>query len=562
MAIGAFTFVLHSHLPYCRRAGRWPHGEEWIHEAASETYLPLLDQLFRLRGARVPVRLTLGLTPVLVEQLADPLVIANLEDFLHERLDLAEADVRRFERAGEPHLAAVATWYQDRFTHLLRLLTDEFGGQLIAAFKELEDAGLIEIATSAATHGYLPLMERDSTVWAQVAMGVRTHQRHFGRSPRSFWLPECAYRPTFRKDGPAGPYVKPGLHWFLGQHGVRVFFVETHTIEGGTPVGKAMGDAIGPYGAIPRRYVVPPPEYVPPTMRTTYLPYWVEQADVAALGRNNRTGLQVWSAQHGYPGDFLYREFHKRDGLSGLYYWRVTGADVDLGAKQLWDPAAAFAQAQAHADHFAGLVEDLLRAFYGEHGRFGVVAAAYDTELFGHWWFEGIDWLAGVLERLARNPNVRLTTAAAHVAEHPPEDVLVLPESSWGQGGGHFTWLNADTRWMWPVIHRLELQMEALAERYARATGGVRLVVNQIAREALLAQSSDWPFLITTGQARDYAMDRFETHVERFDRLVALLDHPERLGEALRLADEYWELDKVFPDIDVQLFARREPPVE
>jgi 1,4-alpha-glucan branching enzyme len=191
-----------------------------------------------------------------------------------------------------------------------------------------------------------------------------------------------------------------------------------------------------------------------------------------------------------------------------------------------------------------------------------VVAAAYDTELFGHWWFEGIDWLAGVLERLARNPNVRLTTAAAHVAEHPPEDVLVLPESSWGQGGGHFTWLNADTRWMWPVIHRLELQMEALAERYARATGGVRLVVNQIAREALLAQSSDWPFLITTGQARDYAMDRFETHVERFDRLVALLDHPERLGEALRLADEYWELDKVFPDIDVQLFARREPPVE
>ncbi len=562
MAIGAFTFVLHSHLPYCRRAGRWPHGEEWIHEAASETYLPLLDQLFRLRAAGVPARLTISLTPVLVEQLADPLVIANLEDFLRERRDLAEADIRRFERVGEPHFAAVATWYRDRFTHLLRLLTDEFGGRLVAAFKELEDAGLIEIATSAATHGYLPLMERDSTVWAQVAMGVRTHRRHFGRAPRSFWLPECAYRPTFQKEGPAGPYLKPGLHWFLAQHDVRVFFVETHTIEGGTPVGKAMGDAIGPYGAIPKRYVVPPPEYVPPTMRTTYLPYWVEQPEVAVLGRNSRTGLQVWSAQHGYPGDFAYREFHKRDGLSGLHYWRVTGADVDLGAKQPWDPTAAFAQAQAHADHFAGLVEDLLRAFHAEHGRFGVIAAAYDTELFGHWWFEGVDWLAGVLERLARNPSVQLTTAAAHVAEHPPEDVLVLPESSWGQGGGHFTWLNADTRWMWPVIHRLELQMEALAERYAHATGELRAVLNQIAREALLAQASDWPFLITTGQARDYAMERFENHVERFDRLVALLDRPERLGEARRLADEYWELDKVFPDIDLQLFARREPPVE
>ena len=532
MAVGAFTFVLHSHLPYCRRAGRWPHGEEWIHEAASETYLPLLDQLFRLRAAGVPARLTISLTPVLVEQLADPLVIANLADFLRERRDLAAADVGRFERAGEPHFAAVAAWYRDRFTHLLRLLTDEFGGHLIAAFKELEDTGLIEIATSAATHGYLPLMERDSTIWAQVAVGVRTHRRHFGRAPRSFWLPECAYRPTFQKDGPAGPYVKPGLHWFLAQHGVRIFFVETHAIEGGMPVGKAMGDAIGPYSAIPKRYVVPPPEYVPPTMRTTYLPYWVEQPEIVALGRNNRTGLQVWSAQHGYPGDFLYREFHKRDGLSGLHYWRVTGADVDLGAKQPWDPTAAFAQAQVHADHFVGLVEDLLRAFYTEHGRFGVIAAAYDTELFGHWWFEGVDWLVGVLERLARNPSVQLTKAATHAAEHPPEDVLVLPESSWGQGGGHFTWLNADTRWMWPVIHRLERQMEILAERYAGATGDLRVVLNQIAREALLAQASDWPFLITTGQARDYAMERFENHVERFDRLVALLDQPERLGGA------------------------------
>lgn len=562
MAVGAFTFVLHSHLPYCRRAGRWPHGEEWIHEAASETYLPLLDQLFRLRAAGVPARLTISLTPVLVEQLADPLVIANLADFLRERRDLAAADVGRFERAGEPHFAAVAAWYRDRFTHLLRLLTDEFGGHLIAAFKELEDTGLIEIATSAATHGYLPLMERDSTIWAQVAVGVRTHRRHFGRAPRSFWLPECAYRPTFQKDGPAGPYVKPGLHWFLAQHGVRIFFVETHAIEGGMPVGKAMGDAVGPYGAIPKRYVVPPPEYVPPTMRTTYLPYWVEQPEIVALGRNNRTGLQVWSAQHGYPGDFLYREFHKRDGLSGLHYWRVTGADVDLGAKQPWDPTAAFAQAQVHADHFVGLVEDLLRAFYTEHGRFGVIAAAYDTELFGHWWFEGVDWLVGVLERLARNPSVQLTTAATHAAEHPPEDVLVLPESSWGQGGGHFTWLNADTRWMWPVIHRLERQMEILAERYAGATGDLRVVLNQIAREALLAQASDWPFLITTGQARDYAMERFENHVERFDRLVALLDQPERLEEARRLADEYWELDNVFPDIDLDLFARREPAIE
>jgi 1,4-alpha-glucan branching enzyme len=562
MSIGAFTFVLHSHLPYCRRAGRWPHGEEWIHEAASETYLPLLDGLFSLRGRRLPARLTIGLTPVLVEQLADPLVIANLEDFMTERRDLAAADIGRFDKAGEPHRAYLAGWYRDRFNHLLRLLTEEYGRSIVGAFKELQDGGIIEIAASAATHGYLPLLERESSIWAQVAAGVQTYKRHFGRAPKSFWLPECAYRPAHRIDaGPSGS-VKPGLERHLAAHGLEVFFVETHTIEGGIPVGKALGDAVGPYGAIPRRYVVPPPAYTPPTLKTTYLPYWVNSPEVAALGRNNRTGLQVWSAAHGYPGEFQYREFHKRDGVSGLHYWKVTGAGVDLGEKQLWSPDDAYRRVQEHADHFSGLVEHLLQGFHAESGRYGIISAAYDTELFGHWWFEGTDWLTAVLERLAHSERVELTTASRHVEAHPPEDVLALPESSWGQGGNHFTWLNADTRWMWPMIHRAALRMESLAAAHAGAAGDLRAVLNQAAREALLLQASDWPFLITTGQARDYAVERFENHVERFDRLADLADRPERLGEARRLADDYWELDKVFPDIDFALFAPREPRVD
>ncbi|MFN8558652.1 MAG: 1,4-alpha-glucan branching protein domain-containing protein [Dehalococcoidia bacterium] len=556
MTIGSFTFVLHSHLPYCRRAGRWPHGEEWIHEAASETYLPLLDALFGLRARNLPVRATIGLTPVLVEQLADPLVIANLEDFMTERQEFAEADIGRFDRAGEPERADIARWYADRYRHLLRLLTDDYGRTIVGAFKELQDAGVIEIATSAATHGYLPLMERDSTIWAQVATGVQTYRRHFGRQPASFWLPECAYRPPYRRD--ADGHLKPGLEWFLARHGLRVFFVETHTIEGGTPVGKAIGDAIGPYGDIPRRYLVPPPAYMPPTRRTTYLPYWVNVPEVAALGRNNRTGLQVWSAAHGYPGEFHYREFHKRDGVSGLHYWRVTGAGVDLGEKLLWSPVTAFGKVRDHAGHFAGLVDRLLAEYHAEHGHPGVISAAYDTELFGHWWFEGVEWLGQVLGLLAQNERVDLTSAGRYVTGHPPEDVLALPESSWGQGGNHFVWLNADNRWMWPSIHRIEREMESLATEYATAPD-VLPALKQAAREALLAQSSDWPFLITTGQARDYAMERFENHVDRFDRLVALIRQPGRQAEARAVAEQYWELDKVFPDIDPAWFAPREP---
>jgi 1,4-alpha-glucan branching enzyme len=555
-AAGAFTFVLHSHLPYARRAGRWPHGEEWIHEAATETYLPLIDGLRQLQRDRVPVRLTLGLTPVLVEQLADRTVLENLATFLNERRRFADEDIGRFDREGEPRRSAIARWYRDRFDHLLRLFHDEIGGDIIGAFKALQDADLIEIATSAATHGYLPLMARDSTIRAQIGTGVRAYRRHFGREPRSIWLPECAYRPAYIKDDGS---VRPGLEAFVAEFGLKVFFVETHTIEGGRPVGKAAGDVVGPYGEIHRRWVVPLPPPSEPTHHSTYQPYFVTEPRVAAIGRNNRTGMQVWSAEHGYPGEARYREFHKRDGVSGLHYWRVTGPRVDLGDKQLWDPEQAFGHARLHAEHFSELVSDLLVDHRNATGTRGLISAAFDTELFGHWWFEGVDWLCDVLRRLAERPAVELTSAARYVEQHPPEVVLHLPESSWGEGGGHFVWDNAATSWMWPVIHAAEERIERIADRYADADGPIRAIADQAAREALLLQSSDWPFLITTGQARDYAAERFENHVERFNELCDHIEAGDTGKEVEQVSARYYELDNVFPEIDLTLFRRPQP---
>jgi 1,4-alpha-glucan branching enzyme len=559
-SIGAFTFVLHSHIPYCRRAGRWPHGEEWLHEAASETYLPLLMGLRDLQQRAVPFRLTLGMTPILCEQLADSTIMTNLADFMQDKQRRAQADVDRFGRDGDAAREHAATWYAQRYEALLGLY-ERLDRNILAGFKQLQDAGGLEIATSAATHGYLPLMERDSTIHAQLAVGVQSYQRHFGRAPRSCWLPECAYRPAYTRAVGGQSYTKPGLQTFLAENGLELFFTESHTVEGGAPLGKAAGDAVGPYGEIARRYAVPTPSGAPPTERTTFLPYWVDTPQVAVLGRNSRTGMQVWSAAHGYPGEFDYREFHKRDGVSGLHYWRVTGADVDLGVKQVWNPDVAFQRVGVHADHFVGLVENELAAFRrrDEHG--GIVVAAFDTELFGHWWFEGVDWLNGVLERLAQRPAVELCTADGYVSAHPPEDVLSLPESSWGQGGNHFTWLNADTDWMWPIIHHAELRMEQIVARYPAPPAELGLILNQCARELLLLESSDWPFLVTTGQAREYATERFENHVERFERLASIAEAGAPSPEERRLAAQWWELDKVFPTIDYRVFARREPAV-
>lgn len=561
MKVGGFTFVLHSHLPYCRNAGRWPHGEEWIHEAASETYIPLLNALYDLKQEGCSFKLTLGITPVLVEQLADPLVIDHLVEFIEDKIHRAQGDVERFDKAGEGHLLYLAQFYLDYYQRVLTTFNERFERSIISAFKRLQDERYIEITTSAATHAYLPLLERDSSIYGQLQTGNTSYKRHFGVDPSSVWLPECGYRPAYYVDSSGKSYVKPGLESFLAQLGLTCFFAETHTVEGGEPVGKAREEVIGPYGSISRRYVVPLSQYSEPTQRTTYLPYWVRTPEVAVIGRDNRTSMQVWSAEWGYPGDFNYREFHKKDGISGLQYWKVTGAKVDLAYKEYYDPYWAAQRVAEHSSHYAHLVEELITNFYQETGKFGIISAAYDTELFGHWWFEGVDWLKQVLSHLSKIELVELTTASEFIKNHPPEDVLVLPESSWGSGGGHFTWQNADTDWIWPIINAASLKMEELVTRYPEADGGMKKILNQAARELVLMQSSDWPFLITTGQARHYAENRFLEHVNRFQKLTDIAELGRADKAALTLCNQIWELDKIFPDIDYRSFAGREGKV-
>jgi 1,4-alpha-glucan branching enzyme len=613
-------FVLHSHLPYARLAGRWPHGEEWIHEAASETYVPLLEMLYDLVEEGVEFRLNIGITPVLAEQLADPLVLEHFNEYLDQRIAAARKDMMFFrglpvdsdesllvetrvvtgekatnidarraaaERAAveseaeaggnpprptsvttyepvpteEPHLAYLAEWYKVHYENVKRAFNTRFNGDIIGAFKRLQDDGHIEIVTSAATHGYLPLLARDSSIVAQLQTGITSYERLFGRRPHSVWLPECAYRPAYyTRTG-----VRAGLEQFLAEQDLRVFFSETHTITGGQPVGVAAGEVVGPYGQVKRRYVIPNQNGMPLRDASTFQAYYVSdssEADgelshsgVAVIGRNEVTGQQVWSASLGYPGDFDYREFHKKAGTSGLKYWRVTGAKLDLEFKDYYHPDWAAYKVEQHAEHFAHLVSDQLREYNEKTGQRGLVMSSYDTELFGHWWFEGVMWLEKVLRHLTIDPNVTVATTREYLDDSPPRAVLNIPESSWGAGGNHFTWNNADTRWMWTPIHEAELRMEGLVIRYLEPDEDELLVLNQISREVLLLQSSDWPFLVTTGQARDYAVQRFYQHLERFTKLADSLD---RRKPDVALALQYWELDKIFPDIDYRWFRARQ----
>ena len=547
--IGSFTFVLHSHLPYTRQAGRWPHGEEWLHEAAAETYIPLLDSLHRLKDEGLRARLTLSLTPVLLEQLNDRDVQRNFQSYLEQKIAAASDDVPRFEAGNDGHMAYLAGYYRDWYSSIRERFHNQYGGNLVPAFRALQDAGMIEVVTCGATHGYLPLLDRDESINLQLKTAVETHRLHLGRAPRAIWLPECAYRPGYITE--AGR-ERPGIETFLARHKLGLFFAETHMIEGGRPVGVAAGEAIGPYGSITRRYLVPFTDIAPAQPATTYEAYYAGRPDVAVIGRNNRTGLQVWSAEWGYPGDFDYREFHKKDGISGMQYWRVSGAGVNLGDKDAYHPDWAAGKVGEHSAHFASLVTELLKGYHANSGKAGIIAANYDTELLGHWWFEGVSWLEGVLRRLARSEEVDLTTGSAYIDANPPQTVVNLPEGSWGAGGTHFVWDNADTHWMWPIIHAAENRMLEVTRAEPDTQAGRKLVLNQAARELLLLQSSDWPFLVSTAQAREYAVQRFREHVERFDSLLDSL----REGEGdTALAERLWERDKVFPAIDYRWYS-------
>jgi 1,4-alpha-glucan branching enzyme len=561
--IGAFTFMLHSHLPYARQAGMWPHGEEWVHEAIAETYVPLLNALYDLREEGVPFRITIGITPVLAEQLADPLIVDHFINYAAERTARAAQDVERFEQAGDETMRDLARYYHHWYARVLTSFQDRFASNLLGAFRALQEEGLVEVATSAATHGYLPLLSRDSSIHGQLRTGVTTYERHFGRPPRAIWLPECAYRPAILEDENGRTVRRPGLESFLAEEGLLVFFSETHTVEGGTPVGLADPGTVGPYGIIARRYassVTPPAPGQQLEPGTSLLPYWVGDApgQVAVLARHERTGQQVWSATFGYPGDFVYREFHRKDAVSGMQYWRVSGAGVDLGAKEPYDPDRAAGLVKSHADHYVHLIEEHLRDYHERTGGFGSITASYDTELFGHWWFEGVAWLKAVLRRLADRPAVEVTTASRIVEEHPPREVLQLPESSWGAGGGHYTWLNDDTDWMWPLIHGAERRMEELVTRFPEVDGPRRELLDQTARELLLLQSSDWPFLVTTQQAKEYAVERFQEHLNRFDQLATLAEAEAITPDEEEFVATLRERDNPFPNIDYREWAPRQ----
>ena len=552
-----FALVLHTHLPMVVNHGRWPHGSDWLNEATFECYLPLLEVAHRLVGDGISPKWTLNLSPVLTEQLASPEFQKELA-FYHDNVRRACAEGREhFKKTGASEYLGLCDFWEEHYERMWELHR-RIGGDIPGTFAELQRGGHVEIITCGATHGYFPLLSRDESIHMQLRTAVATHKRHFGVAPRGIWLPECAYRPRYEWTPPTGRgrgrdrQMRPGIEELLAMHGLEYFVADSHLVAAGAPVFLYRD-------YIPARKEMPEPSPAIPVneARSPYAPYRVASrggnGSAIAFIRDPKTTLQVWSRDHGYPGDYAYLEFHKKHFPGGLRFWRITDSKGDLGTKILYDPKLAAEKAGLQASHFAGLVRETSEAATKADGRPALICSPYDAELFGHWWFEGPVWLEHVARDMAR-AGVTPVTLGEALTIVPPRATLSLPEGSWGEGGDHRVWLNRETEWTWDRVYSAEAEW---VEHLAAGVGGhpdLARVLAQATRELLLLEASDWQFLITTGAARDYAERRVAEHYAEFKRLSEMANTL-RGGEPLSVeaANTLRRLERedfVFPDLD------------
>lgn len=518
---GSLALLLHAHLPWVRHPEHDEFFEEdWLFEAITETYIPLLKTLRRLAVERVPARMTFTMTPTLCAMLRDPLLQERAERYLSRGVELAHREIER--TAGDAPVRELAEMYLKTFSEALDFYTREIRGDVVGAFAQLQEEGVIEIITCAATHGFLPLMESfPEAMRAQIFIGRDEYRSCFGRDPQGIWLPECGY--------------VPGIDRLLQEANIRWFVVDAHGLM---------------YGEPRPRFAI-------------YSPYFTP-AGPAVIARDRESSKQVWSAREGYPGDPAYRDFYRDIGNelpedylhqvfpnvghrrnTGIKYHRITGSEQ----KEIYNRGWAMGAADSHAADFLRARERQIAHLRSILPVEPLVLSPFDAELFGHWWFEGPEFLDLFLRKAAYDQDVfRLTTPTTYLAENPTLQMVSPSPSSWGNKGYWEVWLDRCNAWIYPHLHAAAARMTADARQHAKTRSKrVERVLAQMARELLLAQSSDWAFLMKTGTASEYATRRTKDHLLRFTKLHDMLGSGE-IDEPILAACE--SRDNLFPGIN------------
>ena len=554
---GYVSFVLHAHLPFIHHPESNDYLEEsWLYEAISETYIPLLKNFKKLVDEGVNFRITMSMTPPLLSMLDNKLLQQKYINYLKNLIELSEKEIKR--TTFNEKMNNLSKYYYERYSEDLRLFRDEFKCDLISQFKHFQDIGVLEIITCGATHGYFPILYvNEKTVRAQIAVGVQTYERYFGKKPRGIWLPECGYVPEADK--------------YLREFGVDYAIVESHGVlyANPTPVYGTLAPIVSPQG-------------------------------FTVFGRDMESSRQVWSSINGYPGDYNYRDFYRDIGYeadydyikpyiahngvrvhTGIKYHRITG---DTDNKDIYDIQWAKDSAERQAGHFLNSRTEQIENASHYMNKPPIVLCPYDAELYGHWWYEGPYWLYILFKKIYYDEcNFELITPSEYMDKYPEIQQCQPCRSSWGANGYSEVWLNPSNDYAHKHLHTAGDRMCELAykfrdsydvlndldnkikdlkkekkpitsitssSKYRNAKLQVR-TLNQAARELLLAQSSDWLFIITNNTMVDYAHRRIKDHIGRFTRLYNELNS----GKIDRkFLTEIEEKDCVFPDIDYRIY--------
>ena len=525
---GYLSIVLHAHLPYVHHPEHDSFFEEnWLFEAITDCYLPLIAMLDKLQQDDVACRLTLSLSPTLINMLQNDLLQTRYVRHLRKLIELANKEITR--TLDQPQFNELARRYHSAFLDALHSYQNHYQADLLAAFAKHQRSGRLELITTAATHGFLPLLNvNEAAVRNQIKVGIDCFKACFGYVPAGFWLPECGYY--------------PGLETILREVGIQYFFVDSHGIM----------DA----NQTPRHGVYAPLDC---------------GNGVMAFGRDPACSQQVWSAEQGYPGDADYQEYYRDIGFdlpldyiadyildgstrinTGIKYHRVTGEGE---FKKLYEPNKALEKARQHAEDFIKKRQLRIQALAPEMQQTPVIVAPYDAELFGHWWHEGPTWLEWVLRlAAAENSGIETVSCGDYLQRHPKQQQATPSASTWGDQGYSEYWLNDSNDWIYPLLHKAGNEMEklttdlknfSLSELQQRA-------LNQALRSLLLAQASDWPFILKSGTTVDYAKKRLIDHLARFNYLHDCI-RKNRIDERYLTALEV--MDDIFPYIDFRDYS-------
>ena len=530
--MSSLVIALHGHLPFLHHPEHEHFLEEdWLFEAVADCYLPILAMLDGWASEGVDAQITMGLSPPLLSMLAVPLLRERTIRALNGRLTLARRALVEHS-ADSPFRMALVSSIDETERGLHRY--EGCNRDLAAAFAAHHVGGRVELMTCNATHGLVPMLLDEQSVRAQVREAVKSHERHLGFRPRGIWLPECGVHPVALDA--------------LADEDLIFTFCEDRAV----------------------RFAWPPPQ------NDVYRPLWSTEG-VAMFPRDPGSAREVWSAAEGYPGDPRYREFYRDLGYDAPEGWldpihrQGTGAKKNVGVKLHkitgrvgldeklpYDPLAAAQAIAEHAWHFARRRSEDARDVEAAIGQDACITAAFDAELFGHWWHEGPWFLDCFLRILAEGavdgtPCPRPVSAIRYLQQHPTQQVAYPAVSSWGDGGAFEVWVNTGNDWLVKRVYDAKERLSAAVARHGATPGGVLgRALKQATREVLLAQSSDWPFILTMGTQMGYAVKRPVVHLSRAHRLLGHLEQG-TLNEADLAQME--ERDCIFPDVDPSSFS-------